>query len=370
MKVLFRTDASRIIGTGHLVRCLTLAEELRYHGGDVSFICRTHDGHYCDLVEKHRFCLFKLTTKRATTPGVDIDSYVSWLGVPWEIDAAETLNVVARIEQPVDWLIVDHYAIDQQWERRLRPAVNNIFVIDDLANRKHDCDLLLDQNLTSHMNTKYTGKIPPNSRALLGPKYALLQPEFNVLTRQQPPPSTSQKQVFIYFGGADIHNFSGRALCEILALDRNDLGIDVVISERHKYFDELNSLSKNKESIKLHINPPTLAPILFNADISIGACGATTWERLCLHVFSLVITLTDNQRPVAETLHRLGYISLLGHYDTIKDGAISSSLLEILDDPERTPTMRNWNDVVDGLGTGRVRKIINSLGAIGKYSKH
>ncbi|SVE00262.1 uncharacterized protein METZ01_LOCUS453116, partial [marine metagenome] len=156
MKVLFRTDASPIIGTGHLVRCLTLAEELRCHGGDVSFICRTHDGHYCDLVEKHRFCLYKLTSQPATSSALNNNSYDSWLGVPWEIDAAETLNVVTKIAEPVDWLIVDHYAIDQRWERRLQSAVNSIFVIDDLANRQHQCDLLLDQNLTGSMKSKYT----------------------------------------------------------------------------------------------------------------------------------------------------------------------------------------------------------------------
>ena len=156
MIITIRTDASTAIGTGHVMRCLTIAGVLRDKGASVSFICREHEGHLCNIIEERGFALHRLSKGADPAPPSSASNpyHAPWLGVSWEVDAADTAGIISAMLVKPDWLIVDHYALDEHWEGELRSCVHRIFVIDDLADRVHDCDLLLGQNLITGMETR------------------------------------------------------------------------------------------------------------------------------------------------------------------------------------------------------------------------
>ena len=173
MNVAFRVDASEKIGTGNLMRCLTLAEALRNEGARVQFFCRRHPGNLIEFLKLRSMPVTALPAPEKSNAISDYDGYASWLGVSQEEDAEQVINLLAGI-QP-QWLVVDHYGIDETWEQRLLPHAHQIMVIDDLANRRHKCSLLLDQNYTS--TARYRSLIPNDCKVMLGPKFAMLRPQ-------------------------------------------------------------------------------------------------------------------------------------------------------------------------------------------------
>jgi spore coat polysaccharide biosynthesis predicted glycosyltransferase SpsG len=140
-----RVDSSREIGSGHLMRCLALADALRGEGCRISFISKDLQGSMSYLVEEKGYPVYRLPGRGATPPSADAPAHALRLGADWETDACETLEALGQGD-PADWLIVDHYALDARWEERLRVEARRIMVIDDLADRRHECDLLLDCN--------------------------------------------------------------------------------------------------------------------------------------------------------------------------------------------------------------------------------
>ena len=173
MEIAFRADASLEIGTGHVMRCLTLARSLRETGVACQFITRSLPGHMGDRIADEGFDLTLLPAPRGPAPDGP-PAHARWAGVDWEQDAAETRAVLGAAP---DWLVIDHYAFDARWQRATCPAGTKLMVIDDLADRPHVCDLLLDQNL-GHDPRNYDGLVPDDCTRLIGPSYALLRPEF------------------------------------------------------------------------------------------------------------------------------------------------------------------------------------------------
>ena len=174
MLFIFRTDASIQIGTGNVMRCLTLADEITRHGHNCRFVCREYQGHLGDVISSkgYNLTLLPAPTENEHFVGVEYPGiYATWLGVPWQKDARQTLGAIESLK--ADWLVVDHYGLDAEWEEKLAHAVCNIMVLDDLANRGHVCTILLDQNL-GRGPEDYEGLIPDACERLIGPRYALL----------------------------------------------------------------------------------------------------------------------------------------------------------------------------------------------------
>lgn len=356
MKTAIRADASPEIGFGHVWRCATLANGLRKAGVDVRFVCREHDGHLCDQIQNQGFSVARLPRSRLDPAprgeGREGD-YVSWLGADWSVDATETIEAL-RAWGPVDWLVVDHYAVDRRWETALRTSARRIMVIDDLANRPHDCDLLLDQNLTAGMHTRYEDRVPAGTGLLLGPEYALLQPLYAELHAQLPARDGLIRRIFVFFGGVDSDNLTGRTLAAILGLNRPDIEVDVVVSASGPHVAAVRRQASGHSNVHFHSGLPTLAPLMAGADLAVGAGGATSWERLCLRLPALVVTLAENQRPVAEELDRRGLIRWLGNKDAVSELAIAEAVGDVLQngwDKERLPS---HFPIVDGKGASRV----------------
>ena len=163
VNIAFRTDASEQIGTGHFMRCLTLAIELKKNYGQIIFISRNLPRHLIDMLNTNGMIYFPLktgTVKEAT----DELAHANWLGTSQVQDAQYTIQALDN--KNWDYIIVDHYALDERWEKLVRVKCKKLLVIDDIADRKHVCDILLDQNYYSNINSRYIGKVPENCKLL------------------------------------------------------------------------------------------------------------------------------------------------------------------------------------------------------------
>lgn len=352
--IAFRVDASTAIGTGHVMRCLTLAEALRDHDAQSYFICRDHEGSLSDLIEQRGFEAVRLPRVAPPSIGSDGSSYAHWLAADWRADALQTREVIARQAHTPLWLIVDHYGIDEQWERELRTAATHLMVVDDLANRRHDCDLLLDQNLVDDQDSRYAGKLPGEAIALVGPAFALLQPVYRELRGHVRPRSGALRRLLISFGGVDQDNLTSRSLAAFLQLQRSDIAVDVVIGKAMRHAMQVRQLAAGHDNLTLHESLPTLAHLIARADLAIGAAGVTSWERLCLGLPALVVTLADNQRAPASRLHDAGLIRWLGDSNTVDQSALFAALKQLAGEDLPESWSLRCAEAVDGLGARRV----------------
>ncbi len=327
MLAVFRTDASNSIGTGHVMRSLTLAEALTSKGFEILFVCRELEGHLCDEITGRGFTVYRLPAPDHPIRNT-ASLYSSWLGVTEPQDAGETLAALAHVSP--DWLVVDHYGLGRDWEISIRPAAGRLLAIDDLA-RAHECDLLVDQNLVSGMRGRYDGLVTKRCNLMLGPEYALLQPIYAQLHDRVPPREGPVRRILVSFGGSDQPNMTERTLECILGLNRPDITVDVVVSSGHLHVQEIQECLRGNAQIHLHKSLSNLASIMVSADLAIGAVGVTSWERLCLGLPAIVVTIADNQRPVAAGLHEMGLIRWIGHHDEVDVQKMCQALNGILE---------------------------------------
>lgn len=355
MKVAIRVDSSLKIGTGHVMRCLTLAKALSNKGAEIFFICRNHKGHVIGIIKNSGYDVIVLPFHKS----VNTDSSLygcSWLGDNIENDALYTLDILKK--NPVDWLIVDHYSLDSRWESFLVGYYKYLMVIDDLANRKHICDLLLDQNL-GRKHEEYQCIVPDYCHTLLGPTYALLRDEFILwrdysLKRRQE--SKRIEQIFINMGGTDPDNITGNILNQLSSLKLGEfVKIIVVIGASFPWPDEVREIaSKMKNDIDVRHNVANIAELMANSDLAIGAAGSTSWERCCLGLPSIVFAIAENQRNSASQLMKhdaaIAIESYLGLTSIIEDllSGSDSSMKLINSITEKS------SQLVDGTGAERV----------------
>lgn len=330
MKVIIRVDASVDIGTGHVMRCLTLAERLQKDGAVVTFICRELPGNLCGFIESRGFkvrCL-QGVEKQPDVAGL----YEKWLCVNAKRDAEETVGVL-RNESGVDWLVIDHYSIDKGWESRMRPFVKKIMVIDDLTNRGHDCDLLLNQSIFEESADRYNGLVPQGCKKLIGPKFALLRPEFAKARAQMKARDGRIKRIFVFFGGSDITNETMKALRAIRSLGLSDLYVDVVAGVANAHVKEIKEFCGAMPNAVFYGQTTEMAALMGMADLAIGAAGTTSWERCALGLPALVVVIAENQAEIAATLDAMGVIANLGAPQDASEEAIVSKIREFLNNP-------------------------------------
>ncbi len=359
MNVVFRTDASTQIGTGHVMRCLTLADELRTHGAGITFICREHSGNLCSYVEEKGFSVCRLSSAAPGSNSVlSWNSHAQWLGVSLEQDAEETASILKQLNHEINWLVVDHYALERNWEKRLRPLVQKIMVIDDLADRPHDCDVLLDQNLHEKMGDRYIDLVPETCRTFLGPRYALLRPEFFCARQRLRKRDGTIQRILVFFGGSDVTNETSKALRAIQKLQQPDIAVDVVIGPTNPHQSEVRRLSRTMKNVTCHFNVNNMAELMAKADLAIGAGGATSWERCCLGLPSLFLSIAENQTLGARTLGEHGIGLYLGG-TRVSSQDIMTGLTTLINSPELCRHFsRAGMKIVDGVG---LKRIVNKI---------
>lgn len=302
MHFAIRVDATAQMGTGHFMRCLTLADGARAAGGSVRMVSRQLPPHLAAMVADHGHELTMLTPLTTVPTG---DTYADWLGVSVTDDAAETAEVLA--DRRWDWVGVDHYALDATWETAMRQVAARVLVIDDLADRRHDCDLLLDQNYYADMATRYRDKVPGGCRQMLGPRYALLRHEFAVGRTRACARTGAVRRVLVAFGGTDSANDTRRVVDALTRAPLSAAAVDVVISAGHQDRDAIGGACASA-GFACHVQPSAMSDLMLSADIAIGAGGMSTWERCCLGVPSFVWVVADNQRQQVADAAREGWI--------------------------------------------------------------
>ena len=225
MIAVFRVDASTQIGSGHVMRCLTLAQRLnKEKQAEVYFVMRLLEGNLIKLVKDKGFTVLTLPE---TPVNNDLQGYAKWLTVTQKQDAKDTIDAIKEL-QDIDLLIVDSYAIDYIWENELRLYVKQIMVIDDLANRKHNCDILLDQNFYLDKEKRYKKLVPENCQLYLGPKFALLRDEFYKVKANLRKRDGNIKNILVFFGGSDLTNETEKAIKAIELLNKPDITVNVL----------------------------------------------------------------------------------------------------------------------------------------------
>lgn len=350
MKIAIRTDASEEIGTGHFMRCLTLADALKQHGTQSRFVCRHLPEYFQSmLVDKgHEFMQLKNNSSEVV---LDNLTHAHWLGGSQHDDAQQTIQALS--DQTWDWLVVDHYSLDARWESVLRQAVKKIMVIDDIADRQHDCDMLLDQNFYADMDIRYTGKVPAHCQLLLGPRYALLRDEFCRVREQVKPCTGPVKRVLTFFGGVDADNYTGRVIEALAGIGGHDFHVDVAIGSQHPHREQIESACAENDFI-CHVQTSRMAELMAAADLAIGAGGSAVWERCCLGLPTLTICVADNQRKQIADAASEGLL----YAPELKDELILvvkrhlSALME--NGHLRHAVSRNGMQAVDGRGVLRV----------------
>lgn len=338
--VVFRTDASLEIGSGHVMRCLTLADALRQRGAKCIFICREHPGNLCDHIESSGFSVHRLPVVKGVHqanayPSPHALAHAHWLGASWESDAEACRSTLKKLLPA--WLVVDHYALDIRWEVAARAeakgAEPRLFVIDDLADRHHDADLLLDQNL-GHGANDYRDLVPDHCQIFTGPQFALLRPEFahwreTSLTRRAD--QRSLERLLISLGGVDKGNVTEQVFDALKNCDLPEkVKITVVMGTAAPWQDRIRAQALQLPwSTEVVVNVNDMARRMSEADLAIGAAGSTSWERCCLGLPTLMLVLADNQQPIAEALHNAGAALYLGTPRELHDLASRVATLQV-----------------------------------------
>ena len=354
MQILFRTDATSGIGFGHLARCTTLARTLQACGEvDIVFAhADTHPPPPTLVADGIRTIRFPTTLLDGAFP-------IGWERQPAPVaaqlrDAKSLRNALADFSP--DWIVVDHYLLDETWEAAWPDA--RILVIDDLANRPHACDLLLDQNLGSSA-ADYRSLLPARAQVIAGPYFAMLRPEFSRLrpaALKRRCATDEISRVLVNFGGSDIGGLTAPVLEQLLAL-KGSLAITVLCGSTTPELRRIRELSKDSR-VNLHVDSSGVAQLLLQADLAIGAAGATSWERACLGLPTIMIPVADNQRPIARRLVEVGAAAAV-HGPT--------ELVRAFD--QLRSEMTAWHEMVasaasltDGRGSARVSKAIIGIG--------
>jgi len=364
MHIAFRADASIQIGIGHVMRCLTLAEALRSQGHECTFICRNHPGNLAELIEERGFQVLMLNLEVPAREGTDSkgDSAVAhaeWLGASWQTDAEQTLSALAGIN--ADWLVVDHYAVDARWESRVSTRVKDVMVIDDIADRPHECNVLLDQNL-GRKAQDYDRLVPETCTRLIGPSYALLRPEFaelreRSLDRRHMP---ELKRILITLGGVDRDNVTGRVLGTLAQSTLPpETELDVVMGASAPALEAVRQQAERLPfQASVSVNVRDMAERMCMADLCIGAAGSTSWERCCLGLPSIMVVLAENQRGIGQALEQSGAAYLVANEElpaslgrALNKLIVSSSALISL--------AAHAEGICDGLGSFRLVKELN-----------
>lgn len=355
MNIVFRTDASVQIGTGHVMRCLTLADSMRESGADCIFICRLYSGHLLDLIRQrgHKgiaLSIDNLSTSTTTDASTQLATYFY---IDWEIDVINTQRAIG--ESIVDWLIVDHYALDARWQKAMRQHCARIMVIDDLADRIHDCDLLLNQNLGRSI-IDYNHRIPQKAATLIGPRFALLRPEFSALrseslARRQHP---QLKHLLITMGGTDPQNVTEKVLhalrnCILLT----EVAITVVMGTNAPWLERIQAIALNMPyPTEVKVNVTNMERLMVSCDLAIAAAGGTIWELCTLGIPTLCIAIAKNQEANGHALEEARATKLINLYSINQE--INNFLVFSNFTRRLAEIQKNASGICDGLGTSRV----------------
>jgi UDP-2,4-diacetamido-2,4,6-trideoxy-beta-L-altropyranose hydrolase len=332
-KIIFRTDSSYNIGSGHVARCVNLANLL---AAECHFICRNLKGNINNIIQENGHILHEINSGE-----IEIEEELS--------EENDVENLIHSISP--DAIIIDHYGIGHKWERFFIRSYEKILVIDDI-NRKHISEVaILDQNYRENFQNKYA----ENLKRFLGPEYCILSKDFIDQSNKKSCPD-KVRSIMIYFGGSDMHEQTIRVY-NIIRNNFISLKINLVLSENSKSLNTFRSI--DDPNLDLFININNMHEIMMKSDLFIGAAGTTSWERAKLGLPTMCITIANNQIPTGEDLHSAKVHYYIGHYNRIEDNDILSkfeyfykhpkNLKQFFDNSLKLNTSQRLNEVIDFL---------------------
>ena len=366
--VAIRVDASTRMGTGHVMRCLTLATKLKEHGVKVIFLSKKHQGNLNNFIKQNGFELLELSA-----PKQSIESQIDeklWLGCNYQDDVKECQQALNGLI--INLLIVDHYSLDHQWHKLIKTQHQNnksqaqplkIMVIDDLANRKHDCDILLDQTL-GRETCDYKNLVPNHCQLLLGADFIMLRDEFlqsRQLAKNKRKQTSSVSNILITMGGTDPDNIAEKLLNWLIKFKQsnNKTQVTLVSNQASPFIENLKAIGTNHSWITIVSNPESMSKLMLTADIAIGSSGATAWERCCLGLPSLSIISAKNQSFLNKSLSKAGAIINLGHFSDLNYTNFTESLKQVINVTSSYQEMVTQSFACcDGLGITKVAKAL------------
>ena len=350
-EVAIRADASARIGGGHVMRCLTLADELRRRGGNVVFVSASLPHELAERIRGHGHA--HVAIDRSVN---DEDS--QWDRSSWPDDVQQRdarAFVAATAARRPRWIVVDHYRLDARWEAAAASAAPRILAIDDLANRPHLCDLLLDTTI-GRSAVDYRPLVSSTCDVLAGAEFALLRPEFATArplslsrrAREQPA------RIIISLGMTDVDGLTAAALAA--AMDAGAVReIDVVFGTSDApSLPRVRAAMERRHGVDVHVNVDgaRMADLMSRADLAIGAAGTTSWERCCLGLPTISLVLAGNQRLIADRLDEAGAAVVAAGGD---GSALSRQIEQLLGDRRRLLAMSEAAAAItDGEGAPRL----------------
>jgi UDP-2,4-diacetamido-2,4,6-trideoxy-beta-L-altropyranose hydrolase len=287
------------------------------------FLCRTDPGNLCDLIEANGIPVVKLPSATEIVAN--------------EADAEAVLLALRRHGFEADLLAVDHYQLDERWERRLRAVVKKILVLDDLADRRHDCDVLLDPSLHDSPSTRYRNLLADEARVFVGPEYALLRPEFDLVKPRLR--NTAVANLLVFFGGADVTNEALKVVHALRELHARIQCTNIVLGPISPHLDEVKQAASGPSGIEVMGATSDMAALMDQADLSLGTCGGAAWERCVVGLPALVVVSAENQRDDARILHSIGAVRNLGDAAEMTPGTWRHALEKMLNNPEALAAM-------------------------------
>ena len=409
MQFLIRADASLQIGSGHIMRCLTLAHKLRQHNHTITFITRAHQGHLADTIRRQGFDCILLPLPNSATPfappqrqpcpfvqifDLDIKGYAAaqrarlktqapphaaWLTTSQAQDLADCTPHIRALAP--DWIICDHYALSAPWHTAARAiSRSKIMVIDDLHDRAHDADLLLDQN-HAHTARDYARLVPPSCRILAGTRYALLRDEFaqhratSLHQRaesqlRQPetalPQNPNTQTLLINLGGVDKDNHTLAVLQALSAyvsgsLKALPIRATIIMGATAPHLARIQHYAATAPyPSQVIANAPNMAELMTQATWAIGAAGSSSWERCALGLPTLLITIADNQRPIAAQLQSAGAAIAL-EASQIPSPAFQTAIAHLMQPENQQRISQAAAQLCDAHGAERVAQHIAQL---------
>jgi UDP-2,4-diacetamido-2,4,6-trideoxy-beta-L-altropyranose hydrolase len=245
----------------------------------------------------------------------------------WEPDAEQTGAAIAAAGLSPHWLVVDHYGLDRRWERALRGHARRIMAIDDLADRAHDCEMLLDQNLANPRHARYRQLLPSGATQLLGCQYALVGAEFARLRAAALARRRGQlERVLISMGGSDPSNDTARALDGLQRSRCAGIAVDVVIGAANPHRAALETRCSRVPGCVLHVQTTRMADLMTQADLAISGGGSTTWERCALGLPAIAVSQSEDQVAIARAMADAGGHQLLGPSADVREVDYAAAL--------------------------------------------
>ncbi|AMA08229.1 UDP-2,4-diacetamido-2,4,6-trideoxy-beta-L-altropyranose hydrolase [Picosynechococcus sp. PCC 73109] len=334
--ILIRADASSEIGTGHVMRCLALAQTLQASDFTVTFL----------MVEATSPLVERLTAENI--------QLTYGLSTPGSLeDAKQTVNLAQKLQ--ADWGVVDGYQFGAEYQKILKEAGLKILFFDDYGHAQHYyADIVLNQNLGT--NPDWYRQREAYTQLFLGCSYSLLRKEFWSWQGWQRAIAPVAKKILVTLGGGDPDNVTLKVIHALQQIKNTELDILVVVGGTNPHYVQLQGAIQTMTlNLRLVKNVTNMPELMAWADLVIAAGGSTNWELAFMGLPTVVITIADNQRDIARKLDQMGVVINLGWHLNVTEKVIAQTVSQLLNNPQQRHSMSQAaRQLIDGQGSQRV----------------